>query len=390
MGETITAPTTDRVPLVLDNLVTPARAGTALMVIPEDLSDDPKAAADIEAAKRTVNFDVAQTRIQFGTRAGTAMAATAAKMIEGARNRDIQPVGDMLGNVVLLMKGFNLTDLNRRAAESKDPGWLARKLMGAMTTLQMAMQRYNKVESQIDGIVAKFDRDVGVMMRDLAGLEKMYGDAAAAYRMLAVDVAAGNQVADEQKRVDLAALQAKAEAGGQLAAQQVADLTDRIQAFEQRVYELTQMKAATLLTMPQIRTMEQGEIMLISRVQTMLQLAIPLWKQQVAMLLVGRRMAGIAASTRAAGDFTNDMLVATAAQTKATNKIVREESARGLFDEDALKQATSTVVAMFEETQTIFTEVQERHRSGMAAMAESEEAMRKVMAGMSLAVPGEL
>jgi uncharacterized protein YaaN involved in tellurite resistance len=281
------------------------------------------------------------------------------------------------------MKGFDLSDLNART-EKDEPGWLARHVTGAMTTVQMALSRYKKVDAQIAEVVATFDRDVGMMMRDLVGLDAMFDDSRASYRMVVIDIAAGNLKLKQEKEVTLPALRAKAGEGKSLVAQDVADLVERIETFEQRIYDLNQMKAGALLTMPQIRNMQIAERMLIARVQSMLQLAIPMWRQQIATLIVSKRMEKVAHEVSAARDFTSELLETTAAQVRRTNVVVRQEASKSLFDEDALKKATEDVVGMFNDTITMYEAVASKRAEGMRQMAESEADLRKVMLSMNI------
>src|SRR5690606_29116323 len=89
------------------------------------------------------------------------------QMLEGVRNKDTGPAGAALNEVVLSVRGFDVSDLG------KSPGWLAR-LFGAAKPIAKFFQRYETVKRQIHALRSKLDGHKETLMRDILMLDTLY------------------------------------------------------------------------------------------------------------------------------------------------------------------------------------------------------------------------
>ncbi|NQY61576.1 toxic anion resistance protein, partial [Cognatishimia sp.] len=98
---------------------------------------------------------------------------------------------------------------------------------------------------------------------------------------------------------------------------------------------------------------------------------VPLWETQLAQAVTIQRSAEAAAAVRDANDLTNELLTANAANLRESNKMIREEMERGVFDIEAVKQANADLIGTIEESLQIADE-------GKAKRAEAEEELKKM------------
>jgi uncharacterized protein YaaN involved in tellurite resistance len=76
---------------------------------------------------------------------------------------------------------------------------------------------------------------------------------------------------------------------------------------------------------------------------------------------------------RDANDLTNELLTANARNLRESNKMIRQEMERGVFDIDAVKQANADLIGTIEESLQIADE-------GKAKRAAAEEDLKKMEA----------
>jgi uncharacterized protein YaaN involved in tellurite resistance len=76
---------------------------------------------------------------------------------------------------------------------------------------------------------------------------------------------------------------------------------------------------------------------------------------------------------RDANDLTNDLLTANAANLRESNRMIRQEMERGVFDIEAVKKANADLIGAIEESLAIADE-------GKARRARAEEELKKMEA----------
>lgn len=111
----------------------------------------------------------------------------------------------------------------------------------------------------------------------------------------------------------------------------------------------------------------------MTKINSTLVNTVPLWETQLAQAVTIQRSAEAAAAVREAGDLTNELLTANAENLRASNKAIRREVERGVFDIAAVKKANADLIATIEESLAIADE-------GKARRATAEEEMQKMEA----------
>jgi uncharacterized protein YaaN involved in tellurite resistance len=110
---------------------------------------------------------------------------------------------------------------------------------------------------------------------------------------------------------------------------------------------------------------------------------VPLWETQLAQALTIQRSTEAAAAVREANDLTNELLTANARNLRESNKIVREEMERGVFDIEAVKQANADLIATIEESLQIADEGKRRRAEAEVEMEKMETELRDTLAAAS-------
>ena len=334
-----------------------------------------------EAEKKQVDAFVKQIDIkdsnivlQYGSGAQKKMAAFSEKAIENVKTKDMGEVGKLLSDVVIELKGFN---------DEEDKGLFGFfKKQG--NKLQMLKTKYDKADVNIGKITDALETHQITLMKDTAMLDKMYELNLAHFKELTMYIIAGKKRLYEVRNVELKELLAKAEASGKPEdAQAARDLDAQCTRFEKKLYDLELTRTVAMQTAPQIRIVQENDIVMSEKIQSTLVNTIPLWKTQMALAL-GIEHAGQAAKAeRAVNDMTNQLLAKNAEMLHQASVEVAKESERGIVDIETLTKTNETLIKTFDEVMQIQKEGREKRAAAEVEMARIEAELKNKVLSLS-------
>ena len=211
-------------------------------------------------------------------------------------------------------------------------------------------------------------------MKDAATLDKLYELNLTYFKELTMYLLAGRQRLAEVREGELADLSAKAQASGSTEdAEAVQKLAAACNRFEKKLSDLDLSRTVAMQMAPQIRLVQNNEMLMIEKIQTTLVNTIPLWKSQMLLALgLANNEAALAAQS-AVTDMTNELLRKNAEKLKQSTVEVARESERGIVDIETLKATNENLIQTFDEVMKIQAE-------GRAKRAEAEAEMRRMEA----------
>jgi len=165
-----------------------------------------------------------------------------------------------------------------------------------------------------------------------------------------------------------------------LAAQNLRDLRAARDDLERRVHDLKLTRQVTMQSLPSIRLVQENDKSLVTKINSTLVNTVPLWETQLAQALTIQRSAEAAKAVREANDLTNELLTANAANLRETNKVIRQEMERGVFDINAIKQANADLIGTIEESLAIADEGKAKRKSAEAELQKMETDLRDTLA----------
>ena len=214
-------------------------------------------------------------------------------------------------------------------------------------------------------------------MKDIKSLDLLYEKTLAFYDELALYIAAGEAKLKELDQKDIPAKEAEIQAAPEgdqvMKAQELRDLRAARDDLERRVHDLKLTRQVTMQSLPSIRLVQENDKSLVTKINSTLVNTVPLWETQLAQAVTIQRSAEAAAAVRDANDLTNELLTANAANLRESNKMIRQEMERGVFDIEAVKKANADLIGTIEESLAIADE-------GKAKRARAEEELKKMEA----------
>ncbi|MFP4327788.1 MAG: toxic anion resistance protein [Paracoccaceae bacterium] len=370
MSENVRAKAQETLSMVEEiNAVVLPEPGQADEIVPLERADARQGA---EIRRRMDEIDLRDTNsiVSFGSAAQAELQEISQSMLQGVRNKDVGPAGDSLRGIVTTIRGFSVSELDVRRERS----WWE-KLLGRATPFAKFSARYEEVQGQIDRITEDLLRHEHTLLKDIKSLDMLYDKTLQFYDELALYIAAGEARLKELDDEVIPAKQAEVEAAAEddqvMKAQELRDLRAARDDLERRVHDLKLTRQVTMQSLPSIRLVQENDKSLVTKINSTLVNTVPLWETQLAQAVTIQRSAEAAGAVRDASDLTNELLTANAANLRESNKMIRQEMERGVFDIEAVKQANADLIGTIEESLQIADE-------GKARRAAAEEDLRKM------------
>ncbi|MDO6730746.1 toxic anion resistance protein [Marinovum sp. 2_MG-2023] len=343
--------------------------------------DQADATVSTEIRQRMEEIDMEDTNsiVAFGSAAQAELQEISQAMLADVRNKDVGPAGDSLRSIVTTIRGFSVNELDVRRERS----WWE-KLLGRAAPFAKFTARFEEVQGQIDRVTDNLLEHEHKLLKDIKSLDMLYEKTLNFYDELALYIAAGEEKLKELDTVVIPAKEAEVKAAPEdkqvMEAQELRDLRAARDDLERRVHDLKLTRQVTMQSLPSIRLVQENDKSLVTKINSTLVNTVPLWETQLAQAVTIQRSAEAAAAVRDANDLTNELLTANAKNLRDSNKMIREEMERGVFDIEAVKQANADLVGTIEESLQIADEGKARRAAAEAELKKMEKELRDTLA----------
>lgn len=347
-------------------------------VVPLEAAPAPKAEA---IRKRMAELDLANTQsiIGFGSAAQAELQTISQAMLTDVRNKDVGPAGDSLRKIVSTLRGFSSEELDVRRERS----WWE-WLTGQAAPFAEFVAKFEKVQEQIDRVTEELLGHEHKLLKDIKSLDLLYAKTLNFYDELGLYIAAGEAKLKEVDEKDIpsreAAVTSAAEADKVMRAQELRDLRAARDDLERRVHDLKLTRQVTMQSLPSIRLVQENDKSLVTKINSTLVNTVPLWETQLAQAVTIQRSHEAASAVKEANDLTNDLLRSNADNLRESNRVVREEMERGVFDIESVKHANATLIATIEDSLRIADEGKARRAVAEGELVKMEAELRDTLA----------
>ena len=330
--------------------------------------------ARVEELKNSINLMDSQTTIQYGVGAQRNISSFSDHILAQVRSKDSGYVGELMSELVLKVKDAGVDQLEDGPLD-KIPF-----LKNASRAVKRFMQRYEKLEVQIDHIEQQLEQARMQMLKDITMFDGLYEKNLEYFQELQIYIAAGEEKLKELREITLPRLHAEASAKGDpMSAQAVRDFEDTVNRFEKKIHDLKLSKTIAIQTAPQIRLIQNNDKMLVDKIQTAILSTIPLWKSQIVIALGLHRQESVLKMQRSVSDATNTLLTKNAELLKQNSVDVARESERGIVDLQTLKKVNADLISTIEETIKVQQEGRIARQNAEAELAGIEEQLKHTL-----------
>jgi len=224
------------------------------------------------------NFESVLTLGQDSQRA---VSQFADRMLAQVKDKDVTKIGQMLDSLMQTLDRVDPT-----ALEPKKPSFFKKMFGKTSPSVKQTLTEFERISIQVERIGVQLERAQLQLIRDVELLEQLYTHNRGFFEELATAIAAGQMKKQQAIEIELPGKLDIAQSTKQpLAIQQLNDFAAQLERLDQRIYDLQVSQQVVLQTAPQIRMIQQANQTLAEKIEFSIVTLIPLWKNQLAMML---------------------------------------------------------------------------------------------------------
>ena len=306
----------------------------------------------IKELSDSINLEDSISIMSYGSAAQNKMVQFSENTLSTVMNKDLGDIGNTISDLIVELKGFDIEK------ESKGIFGFFRKGINNLSKLKT---KYSKVEVNIDGIIKILENHQRTLLKDISILDQMYD-----YNL------------DYLKELEEKARQSNTPEDAQ-AARDYKDLANR---FEKRLHDLELTKAVSIQTIPQIRMVQNNNVVMSEKIQSTLVNTIPLWKNQMVLAIGLHHSNEAAKAQRAVTDTTNELLRKNADMLKTSTIETAKESERAIVDIETLKHTNEQLISTLDEVIKIQNEGREKRKNAEMELVNIENELKNKILSM--------
>lgn len=299
----------------------------------------------IDTIRNEIDITKREEIINYGSEAQAKMTTFSENTLEKVKNKDLDDIGKLLGDVVNELKSFS-TNENQKGIVA----FFKRKING-ITEIQT---KYDSVAENVDKIVTNLVDHQKNLVKDITNLEDMYEVNKKYYRDLSLYIEAGNKKIEDIKNNELAELTRKVNSTQRAEdIQELKDLNDDLAKFEKKIHDLDLTRSISLQMAPQIRMIQNANGVMVEKIQSTIVNTIPLWKSQLVLAIGAKNTAQAADAQKKVTDLTNDLLKKNADALKMATINTAKASEESIISTDTIKYTNEKLIEALNEVKSI-------------------------------------
>ena len=337
------------------------------MTIEDEYAKYPLSEAEkqqVEGFAKQIDLYNSQMIMQYGAGAQKKISDFSESALENVRSKDLGEVGTILSDVVKELKDFDTEE---------DKGFFGNLFKKSSDKMNGMKAKYAKAETNITSICKTLEGHQVQLLKDSAMLDQMYQINIAYFKELTMYIIAGKKKLEKAYNEELPAMMAKAQASGQSddlnAANDYAALCDR---FDKKIHDLELTSMVSMQMAPQIRLIQNNDILMSEKIQSMMVNTIPLWRSQMVLALGVNHSKQAAEAQRQVTDMTNALLRKNAETLKMATTATAQELERGVVDVETLTATNEMLLSTIDDVMKIQEEGRAKRRDAEIQLQKME------------------
>ena len=341
-----------------------------------DLSSlSPAEQAAVRAFSEKIDVLNTEQVMHYGSNAQKNISEFSGAALGTVRTKDLGQVGDMLGDLVVELKGLNFEPEQKKGLMG-----LFKKSTQSIAELKAS---YDKAEVNVDKIVESLEKHEITLMKDISMMDKMYEKNQEYLKELTMYILAGKLKIEQLRNEELPKYQAKArETGLPEDAQAANDFSNMIGRFEKKIHDLELTRTISIQMSPQIRMIQNNDSLMAEKIRSSIMNTIPLWKSQMVLALSQYHSDQAMKAQREVTDVTNQLLMKNAEALHQGSVNIAKEAERGIVDIETLKKTNLELIQTLDEVRQIQDDGRAKRMQAEAELAQIEGELKAKLLSM--------
>lgn len=310
--------------------------------------------------------------LQYGAGAQKKIADFSETALNSVKTKDLGEVGELLTGVVTQLKDFQP---NQEEEKERGIFGFLKKKTKDMDSLKT---KYASAETNINKICKVLDENQRQLLKDVSMLDKMYELNKTYFKELSMYIAAGKQKLEKTRSTELPALMQQATRTNLPEdAQAVNDLNDMCTRFEKKLHDLELTRMISIQMAPQIRLIQNNDILMSEKIQSTIVNTIPLWKSQMILALGVAHQEKAVKAQREVTNMTNELLRRNAETLKMSTIETAKEAERGIVDIETLKHTNESLISTLDEVLQIQADGRRKREEAQRELTQIENELKQ-------------
>ena len=313
--------------------------------------------------------------MHYGSNAQKNISEFSGAALGTVRTKDLGEVGNMLGDLVVELKGLNFDVEQKKGLKG-----LFKKSSQSIAELKAS---YDKAETNVDNIVDSLEKHEITLMKDISMMDKMYEKNQEYLKELTMYILAGKLRIEQLRNEELPKYKAKAlETGLPEDAQAANDFSNMIGRFEKKIHDLELTRTISVQMAPQIRMIQNNDSLMAEKIRSSIMNTIPLWKSQMVLALSQYHSDQAMKAQREVTDVTNALLMKNAEALHQGSVNIAREAERGIVDIETLKKTNIELIQTLDEVRQIQDEGRAKRMQAEQELAQIEGELKQKLISM--------
>lgn len=283
--------------------------------------------------------------LDFGSSASKNLSNFSSELLSVMKVKDAPEVDTML---VELMG--DLAEVDCDSLLKKKPNLL--KKIFKIDDLQNFMVKYEDVQTVINTVKKKLEQTQFQLKKDIELCDRYLEQNFQYIEDLDNYIMAGKLKVEEEKE-NLVVEERTLDKEDQLAVHEFSAKQGDLERLDRKVHDLTLMREIAIQNIPQIQLIKGGDAVLIEKIQSSINSAIPLWESQIVIAIELMRQKGALTVQKSISDTTNKLIAKNSELLKSGSIEVAKELERGIVDIETLKKSQENLIQTLESIKTI-------------------------------------
>ncbi|MEJ5102308.1 toxic anion resistance protein [Chryseobacterium sp. MYb328] len=285
--------------------------------------------------------------VNFGAELQKTLTNQSDSFLGNVRRSNSGEVGGLINDLLVELNYVDVEELNGNKVKS----FLSKLpfMKKVITQVENLFTKYDKIINNIEQISYKVNAGIITSTKDNAVLQTIFESNVNSIKQIEELVIAGN-IRMERAAVELAQMET---APQNFQDYQIADKRDFIARLDRRMADLKVVRVIMMQSLPQIRLVQNNNVSIAEKAQTILTTTLPLWKNQLSLAVAMYRQQQSIEIQQKVSSTTEEILRKNAERLGQNSVNVARANEQTIVSVETLRETTSMLINTLNEVKQI-------------------------------------
>lgn len=312
--------------------------------------------AKYEKVANSIEEESISSVVNYGSELQKTLANQSDSFLTNVRKSNSGEVGELINNLLIELNYIDIDELQG----NKVKNFLGKLpfMKKIFTEVDNIFAKYDKITNNIEEISHKVNAGIIISTKDNAVLQNIFESNINSIKAIEDLVIAG-YVRMQKAKNDLSEMEANLQ---NYADYQIADKRDFILRLDRRLADLKVVRFILLQSLPQIRLVQNNNISIAEKAQTILNTTLPVWKNQLSLAVAMHRQQQNIEIQQKVSSTTEKILRKNAELLGENSKNVAKANEQTIVSAESLRETTSLLINTLNEVKAIQKQGSENRR----------------------------